>query len=496
MDVFSLLPDDAPVTSDEMRNAALVKRLRVLLHAYPLFALGQSDARRDENLRHYDSLVIALKIMDIVAERMGMECEADREYIDFSLAGLLDAMDRKAKLMPDKARHVAIIDKVLAALKNDADARRPFRLPYTHIEPDGAVTQKQLEFRLIQDAFSLGGETVMHLTNEAVNLYFNALELDLEDSQAATEAIVHSQMCRGKFDEARRSAHYAVRQSRLYCDRLRRLLRDTRRDISRVDWTEGAPKLIDEAMNHIDVRLDAERNIIAAASERLEALPQGTPESMSVARVYAAIQYCIETHTVLQRELMTARATFLDSQAQQAFVSRQFSAMPDLMRDAVEPLMAMQSPQVLEIIDKTVPLLMAPKIPAQLSLPSLFDGLLRPRRAPKRDWIDIETLDASHCSGELAKYSEEDRDIAEHLLRSIVQRTALSDLLAYARARRFTSAQCEIILLLVMQHFDIESTDNPIIRVEKADTLLFDAEYFGDEVWITPAASNPSPPQA
>ena len=154
-------------------------------------------------------------------------------------------------------------------------------------------------------------------------------------------------------------------------------------------------------------------------------------------------------------------------------------------------MMAMQTLQVLEIVDKTVPYLMAPKIPTQLSLPSLFDGLLRPRRAPKRDWIDIEMLDASHYAGELAKYSEEDRNVSEHLLRSIVERTTLSDLLAYARARRFTSTQCEIIILLVMQHFDIESTETPIVRVEKANTLVVDAEYFGDEVWITPASSRP-----
>ena len=117
MDLFSQLPDDAPVTSDELRNGSLVKRLRVLLHAYPLFQLSQSDSRRDEAFRHYDTLTIALKIMDIVAERMGMEVEADREYIDFSLAQLLDGMDRRAGLLPDVARHVQIVDRVLAAMR-------------------------------------------------------------------------------------------------------------------------------------------------------------------------------------------------------------------------------------------------------------------------------------------------------------------------------------------------------------------------------------------
>ena len=134
MDLFSNLPVDAPDISDELRNGSLVKRLRVLLHAYPLFQLSQSDSRRDEAFRHYDSLVIALKIMDIIAERMGDTIEADREYIDFSLEQLLDSMDRRAGLFPDAKRHTQIVDRVLAALKNDGDARRPFKMPYTDIE--------------------------------------------------------------------------------------------------------------------------------------------------------------------------------------------------------------------------------------------------------------------------------------------------------------------------------------------------------------------------
>ena len=486
MDLFSNLPVDAPDISDELRNGSLVKRLRVLLHAYPLFQLSQSDSRRDEAFRHYDSLVIALKIMDIIAERMGDTIEADREYIDFSLEQLLDSMDRRAGLFPDAKRHTQIVDRVLAALKNDGDARRPFKMPYTDIDATGDVTERLLEFRLIQDAFGLDGSTVMRLTNEAVNLYFNALELDLEDSQAATEAIVHSQMCRGKFDEARKSAHFAWRQSRMYCDRIQKMLHETQRDISSVDWAEKAPRRISDAMAHLETRLDVEQKIIQTASERLESLKPGTPESLSVARVIFVIQYCIETHTVLQRELMTARATFLDSQAYQAFVPEKTSKYPDLMHEIVEPLLAMQVPDALTVIDNRLPHLMAPKMPTQLSLCFLFDGLLRPKRAQRKDWIDIETLDPTHVSGDLMRYSEEDRKIAESLLKSVLQPTTLSDLLAYARSMRFTRTQCEVILLLVMQHFDKESTENPIVRVEKANTLLSDPEYYGDEVWISP----------
>lgn len=486
MDIFSQLPDNAPVTSDEIRNESLVRRIRVLLHTYPLYGMSQADTRRDERLRHYDTMTIALKIMDIVAERMGTENEADREYIDFALEPLLEAMDAKAGLLKDVRRHLDITDRVLAALRNDGNARRPFKIPYTDIMPGGEICEKQLEFRLIQDAFGLNGNVVLRLTNEAVNLSLKALEFDLEDSQAATEAIVHSQMCRGRFDEARRSAHYAMRLSRTYCVNLRRILRDTQRDISRVDWVEKAPKLISEAMAHIDERLDVERNIILTASDRLDALKPGSEESKAVARILMAIEYCIETHTVLQRELMTARTTFLDSQASQVFISDQITGRPELLREVVEPLMAMPVKDVLNIIDHATPLLIEPKIPRQISLCFLFDGLLRPKRAQRRDWIDIEPIEANHFSGDLSRHSQEDRDIAEHLLKSVIKKTKLSDLMAYARAQKFTSAQCEVIILLVMQHFDIESTDKPIISVEKAGGLLDDPEYFGDEAWISP----------
>jgi len=486
MDLFRHSPQAPPLTSEGARNNTLVKRLRVLLHAFPLFQLSQSDSRRDDALRHYDTLVVALKILDVVAERMGMEVEADRDYIDFSLVPLLDGMDRQAGLLPDIERHQRITDRVMAALCNDTEARRPFAQAYSDFDESGEVVQRRLEFRLLYDAFSLTGDTVLRLTNEAANLYFNALELDIEDSQAATEAIVHSQLCRGKFDEALSSAHFAVRQSRFYRDRLTRLLRDTRRDISRVDWAEMAPKLITDAMNHLEARLEVEQNIIQTTQARLDILTPGTSESAAVARIATKIEECIETHAVLQRELMNSRTTFLESQAQQAFVPVQLTSRPDLMAEVVEPLLRMNITDALNVVDHAMAHLMAPQPPPLLSLCFLFDGLLSPRRQIRHDWIHIDAVSPDHFVRDLQQHSEIDRDIAELLMQSLVRPTTLSDLLAYARAKKFTTAQCEVIVLIVMQHFDPESIETPLIRVEKTGDWLDDPDYFGDEVMIHP----------
>ena len=489
MDLFQQLPESEPVNADEARSSTLVKRLRVLLHAFPLFQLSQSDGRRDESLRHYDTLVLALKILDVIAERMGMEVEADREYIDYTLEPVLNGMDAKAGLLPNRERHQLIVDRILSFLRNDADAGRPFKQTYHDVQIDGSIVERQLEFRLIRDEFNLsaqGGETVMKLTDEAVNLYFNALGLDLEDSQAAMEAIVHSQLMRGKFDEARDNAHYALRQSRLYRDKLARMLRDTQRDITRVDWADAAPRLIADAMKHLETRLDVEGNIIQVTQARLDALTPGTRESAAVASVAAYIQQCIETHAHLQKDLIVARTTFLDSQAQQAFVPAHLSAHPNLMRDVVMPILTMNVADAQTVFDHTLPFLVTPQPPALLSLNNLFYGLLRPKRAQRKDWIDIDMIEPDRFDQDMARYSAIDREIVETFLQSIRKPTTLTSLLAYARKQHFSAPQCEIIVLLVMQHFDINSTETPIVSVEKTGGLLEDPVFFGDEVTIRP----------
>lgn len=49
--------------------ADLTRRLRVLLHTSPLDGLRRSDAIRDAEFRHYDSLALALRVLDVVIDR-------------------------------------------------------------------------------------------------------------------------------------------------------------------------------------------------------------------------------------------------------------------------------------------------------------------------------------------------------------------------------------------------------------------------------------------
>ncbi len=221
----------------------LTEKTRVLLHIIPLIELRQGDTRVAESLRHYDGLALALKVFDLIVDHMGLERAIDRAYVLKTLSPMLTAMDEAAEIAPDPKRHEVMTDRVLGCLRNDAEARDPFAYSYQDFEADGRATRREMEFRLVSDEFHSSGGTTLRLSNEAVNIYLRALELDIEDAQAAAEAIVHSQLARGKFDEAAESARMAHLQSVRYQEKLDRVLRDTQRDVRRVDpcWKGRQP---------------------------------------------------------------------------------------------------------------------------------------------------------------------------------------------------------------------------------------------------------------
>lgn len=107
--------------------ADLTRRLRVLLHTLPLDGVRRADANRDTDLRHYDGLSLSLHVLDLVIDRLGLEAEADREVVTRALQPVLSAMDAAAGVPMSAERHERILDRILGALRNDGDARRPFR---------------------------------------------------------------------------------------------------------------------------------------------------------------------------------------------------------------------------------------------------------------------------------------------------------------------------------------------------------------------------------
>src|SRR5262245_44501158 len=287
------MTSDVPV--DSAGNgwpADLTRRLRVLLPALPLDGMRRGDAIRDTEFRHYDSLALALRVLDVVIDRLGLEAEADREVMTRVLRPMLSAMDAAAGVEPSPERHERMLDKLLGGLRNDGDARRPFREEYTSLNGEGEAQRHALEFRLLFDAFHPSGRTVLRPSAEACNLYLRLLDLDVEDAQAAAEAVVESQLARGRFDEAVHSARQARIQSVRFRDKVLQILRDTRRDVDRVDWKVEVPRMLDEAREHLARRLRVEQGILDTADGRLDVMAEADGAGRAVVKVAELIRDC------------------------------------------------------------------------------------------------------------------------------------------------------------------------------------------------------------
>ena len=370
---------------------------------------------------------------------------------------------------------------MIGALRNDDERRRPFAASYLDLDL-GRLVRRVREFRLVYDQFHPDGGTVLRLSNEAINLFLGALELPIEDAQAAAEAIVQSQLARGRLDEALQHAQGAHLQSIRYKAKLERVLRDTRRDITSLDWRIEVPRLLDDALSHVSARLLVEQTIVNTAAERLDLFEEGDERGVIVARIGALARECMLLHTALQAPLMRARNVFLDEQARQRYVAPPLAARPELLREVLEPVLAMRTADALAVVSAVQPMLYGAHAPAVLSLRMLVDWQLRPRRetAPKPN--EIADLDLAERALDPTRFPQEIRALVRELLDSLTEPHTLSELLQELLEQGASTETVDALALAVSEAFAEEQAQT----VERVGSRFEAVGWFGDDLLISP----------
>jgi len=425
--------------------------------------------------------------MDAVVDRSGLEEESTRDDVFQTLKPMLVAMDAEAGVTPNTRRHNTVVDRVLAGLRNDDDKQQPFSAEYTDLSDEGAV-RRRLEFRLLSDIHHPSGRTALRLSNEAVNLTLRLLDLDIEDAQAATEAVVRSQLDRGRFEEALQSARQARVQSVRFQQKVLQVARETRRDVERMDWREAIPTLIDDALDHVARRLESEQSILNAAEERLDLLDDANAR-LAVARIGELIRDCRVRHVELHEHLMKLRGVFLDAQAHQVFVPVTATPLPELHRAVLEPVLGMGRDDAQSVIDAAAPALFGAAAPGLPRLTSLVGWLLMPRRAAPRDCVPVAEINAEVVADPPPRYPPAIRGYVDALLNSVREPVALSELLGRARRDGVDDEALELLVMTTLQHFapdnNTNNTDAPArtrLTVRRLNTPLIDPDFHGDEL--------------
>lgn len=454
---------------------ALTRRLRTLLRTVPLMRIEASKGKRGLRLDEHDLRALALRAIDRVIEQMGLGTGPTYDELVSALEPLVRAAD--PQIGPDDAEAIARV--VIDELLNERDRRRAFREPYVAVEAEGVV-RRRLDFHLLKEHSAPDGSIVLKATTEAINLYAGMLEYPVEDAQIAEEAVLRSQVSRGRIADAVQTARRARLRSIEYEQKLLGYLETSRRDVTQIDWVRDALALIADARVHLEDRIDTEGDLIRAVDERLDGASDEAGAQLAALR--DVLDECLTRHLRLHRRLITANQVYLDEHDRQVFRPRALGSLPDLEADILRPMLGLGGGVLAEHVDWLLARLQPPRCRPVLQLSALVTRLLAPRRESgdaEIDWIpaELESLGAA-----MAHFSDADHQSVEALLDEIDGEVSLSALLFEARRREMAASGLRLLVLSSLRAFD-PAGETPL-RARRRGRPLDDREFVGDDLMI------------
>jgi hypothetical protein len=460
-------------------HEALTRRLRALLKSGPLHELRRNQGRLAAVLPHDDLIALTMRALEVLIDALGVRSGATRDEIVAALAPLADANDRLAGVVPDRARHQRLTEIVIGALLNDAGRRRAYEESYVSFV-DGEARQQTLSFRIATEQETPSGQIVIRVEPDGVNLFLRSLDIDLEDAQAAVEAAMKSQLQRGRLDLARASAKEANIRSIQFRDKVQSILRRSQRDLGRVDWRREVPALLEEALAHIESRLEVERDIRTATQETLDRLP-GNDETRLLREIAALLDECYQRHLALHQPLIGAYEVFRQEQARQRFAPLPLAPLPAPEREVLQPILGLGCAQALTVTDAFAFGATPAVAPKLLDLARLWDVLLKP--PPRRGGLGPEPDQngIAPYPEPPPKFDEELRQRIDARLKHLRMPMRLGAMLDETTDPR----EQHLLVLRVLQHFAPAVSALPI-AVERAELPLKHARFAGDDLLVAP----------
>ena len=477
-----------PVDRDRPPRASL-DLLLVAPQDVPRALADGAEAEQTDVDRLQQELSRATKdCFDVIIDQSGFGNEVVRQTVADALCPLLAALDRAADIAPNRERHQRVVERLLDALMNEAHHGHSFTVDYSEFDETGCAHRKTFAFKLLKEVHGYSGEIALQLSSEAINLFLNALDLDIESEQIANEAVVQYQLERGKYDKARASAENARGQSLRYEEKIQRIIAQTKRDIRQVKWREEVHEILVEALEHIRQRLKTEEGIIRSASEKLDALDDANQKRESIVSVVRLIKECRYRHLNLNKLLMSARGEFLEQQSRQCFLDASVAEVVNLRDDVLGQLLGLRSDQVCALSNEAVHTLLGPRVPAVLSLSDLVRWQLQPKRTVNLGEVPAEETDLVETGCDVHRFDEDVMRDADKVFAELDSRVRLSELLARLNDDGCPVLVQDAVVLQVLDYFDPEDErEAHALQVDLAVTnALATQRCHGDDLWIEP----------
>lgn len=478
---------DAPFSPISPWNPQITRRQRVLLHMEPILRLYRQPGTRDDRHLQYDTLALIMKVFDTIIDQSGFGAEVTDDTVTEAIRPLLRSWDEATGVANSPELHAEVVNRILAELKNEGQRQQPFEITYHAFDDDGRPKQYNLRFKLLIEQFGYDGSIVLRLSSEAINLFLNAFGLDIEDAQVANEAVVQSQLERGRFNEAVQSAQNARGQSMRFDAKIRWLLIQITRDIDRVDWRGEADALLRDALEHVRRRLHMEDNILRSAQEKLDNLDEADNRRPALAEVIRLMKECHRRHLKLHEQLMPARGEYLRQQARQAFVAARLRDSIDLRDAVLRDVLRLPSDVASDVLAECADALTGPHAPTLLNLSELIHWQLQPKRHSGKGLAPVEELDLGDADASERRFADEHTEEAAETLIGLRERTRLSSLINTFETRGIDDDVVDSLVLQVVRAFGDEHDGLGYQVAVATRSGLVERRHRGDDLWVIPS---------
>ncbi|WP_280456204.1 hypothetical protein [Nocardia brasiliensis] len=397
---------------------SITRRRRALAPIQVLTDLERTKSSLDGDFWvNYDLFRLALAVIDQVALAMGLS--SGRTWNEV----LVYATEQAARQVPDAdpQEWTKVAERVVVSLVTiDVEVVR--HLVHTSEGP----AWRQQRFRLLYlHPDSTDGLEHLRASEQAINIFVEALDLDIEAAQIANEAQMAALIARGAVASAVQIARVARYRSIEYQERIRRIVADTLIDPDTHDWLGDVPTYLNAALDHVRGRLDAETALLETVADRRTGITDRT-QLDALNRLLEILHECRYRHSELHRHLIGARGAL-----RQALDDR-FARPPrrthriDLGADLLVPLLAGPTGGAARAADRL--LAVAGGLPVRWwpSLTTMTDELCTPPRTPELgaeyEPPEVDSVDAPEW---WVTYEV----VAEALLNGLSEPTRLSQLL-------------------------------------------------------------------
>lgn len=356
-------------------DASIARRRRALAPIQVLTDIERTKSSLDGDYwRRYDLFNIALAVIDQVALAMGISAGRTwDETVEY-------AVGQAARQVPDadRAQWVAVAERVVVSLVTTDVETVPY-LVHTSTGPDWRAQR----FRLLYVHANGGdGSEYLRASEQAINIFVEALDLDVEAAQIANEAQLSALIARGAVESAVQIARHARYRSIQYQERIRRIIADTLIDPDTHDWVGEVPALLEAALAHVRDRLNAEAVLLDAVAERrIELEDQTRLEAAN--QLIEILRECRHRHDELHGHLISARTRLREALDDRFARAPRSTRRSDLAADLLGPYLMRATGDAAAVAGRLLAAVGGVSVRWLPSLAVLTDELCAPARVPE-----------------------------------------------------------------------------------------------------------------